>query len=914
MIPFFRKLSWWMRRRSREAGLREELEFHLEEEAEERQAEGLTVDEAHRAARRDLGNVTLIQENTRALWTWTFLQQLAQDLHYAFRAMGANKAFTAVAVVSLALGIGANTAIYSFLEAILMRDLPVQDPESLVMINWHSREWPYMNGFSGFNHEDPKLGYVGGSFPFPAYELLRSRNTVFSSIFAFASTGRLTLQIHGQADLATGQYVTGRFFSGLGVRAAAGRLIGDSDDSPASPAVAVLGFAYARKHFGDAASATGQRIVINTTPFTVIGVAAPEFFGVDPAETEDFYVPMLTGAELMASDKGPNWSQFTDSGFYWVQMMGRLRAGVTPAQAQAALAPPFRQWAATTASTAKQRANLPALVMSEGGAGIEKQRFQFSEPLMVLMAMVGLILAIACVNLASLLMARATARRREIALRLSLGAGRFRVVRQLLTESVLLSSLGGLFGVLFAGWGIQALTWLLANGDENFTLRTELNWHVLGAAAALSLIAGIVFGLAPALHATRVDLNSALKQPATGEPRMRFRHGFLRVGLIRALVVSQIAISVLLLVAAGLFVRTLSNLHSIPLGFNSGNVLLFTVDARQAGYDGDHAARFYQDLHARLSPVPGVNKVTESSFALLSGRGFSAPLYIAGKPIPGPQGLMVGSFVSVGPSFLATMQIPILLGRDISPRDIAEGAKVAVVNERFVKEYLNGGNPLGRHFGLAGDREIVGVAKNARYNLLKRESPVLAYVPYSTRDVEAMTYELRTGGNPLALAGAVRRVVHEADARIPVSGLTTQARLIDRFTAQERTFATLSSCFAILALVIACVGLYGTLAYTVARRTGEIGLRMALGAQRRRLLWMVLHQVIAISVSGLAIGLPVALAVSRSVESLLFGIKPNDPLAVSMAAAILLAAALLAGFGPAWRASRIDPWDALRHE
>jgi macrolide transport system ATP-binding/permease protein len=846
----------------------------------------------------------------------TLLDQAVQDLRYSVRTMAASPGFTAMAVLSLALGIGANTAIYSFMDAILLRALPVQNPESLVVLNWHSKSFPaVVHGLTGSNFQDPKTGHTSGNFPYPAFDLLRDNNPVLASIFAFNNAGRLNLQIHGQADLAAGQYVSGAFFRGLGVPPAAGRLIDASDDRPGAPPVVVIGFGYAQRRFAEIAKAVGESILINGNPFTIAGVAAPEFFGVNPAGAQDFYLPLHASLLLETMFSGDR-DKYVNRNYYWAEIMGRLRPGVTREEAQAALAPMFQHFVESTASSDKERADLPGLLVREGTGGLDSLRRQYSQPLYVLMTLVGLILAIACANVANLLLARTTARRREMALRLSLGAGRWRMVRQLLTESVLLGSLGGLVGVAFAQWGIGALTLLIGNGRENFTLHASLNWRVLAVTMALSVGTGILFGLAPAIQSTRVDLISALKQTRGGEHRIRL-HSWIRVSLSQALAVAQIAISLLLLVAAGLFVHTLANLNSIALGFNRENLLLFTLNAKQAGYKEDALIRFYENLQARLSTMPGVRSVSSSNFALVSDSTGST-----GVKIPGFTGKNTGSDVLyIGPGFFSTMQIPLLLGREVDQRDVRTGAAVAIVNEVFVKTYFANENPVGRHFGLGGkdkpeDIEIIGVAKTARYSSLKRDIPPVAYVPYSQnpRSLGQIVYELRAAGDPLALASNVRQVVRQADARVPISNLTTQARTIDQTIGQERTFATLCSCFAMLAVLIACVGLYGLMAYNVPRRTNEIGIRIALGAKRPSVIWMVLREALAMAVVGLGIGLPAAFAASRFVKSFLFQMKPNDPLALTLAASTLLAAAVLAGYVPAWRASKVDPWTALRDE
>lgn len=923
MTSFFRKLNWLRRRPSKEEELREELRFHLEEEAEERHAQGLTDDEARLSARRELGNLTLVAENTRAAWGWTLLEQLGQDLRYAFRTMAANRLFTLLAVASLALGIGANTAIFSFMDAILLRSLPVADPDSLVVLNWHAKTERgdfVMHSMSGNDWEDSS-GVTAGIFPYPAYEMFRKNDSVFSSVFAhlhFWETRKINLAIKGQAGTAEGWTVSGDYFRGLGVHPASGRLIDSGDDRPGAPAVAVVSYAFSESRFGGAANTAGQPVEINNLPFTVVGVTPPEFFGVDPQEAPDVYLPIHTSELFGAGHQfGFRPAAYLDRNFYWVQVMGRLRPGVSVAQAQSALGPAFHQWVASTAND-KELANLPELVVAPGAGGLATLRRQYSKPLFVLLTMVALILALTCANVANLLLARAAARRREIALRMSVGAGRFRIVRQLLTESVLLASLGGALGILFAIWGIRFLTLLLASGQANFTLHAELNWHVLGVVAALSLLTGVLFGLAPALQATRVDVMPALKEARTGQPVAW--HSFRRVNLSHVLVVAQIGISLLMLVAAGLFVRTLSNLQSIDLGFNRENVLLFQLDARKAGHKDPEISNFYGELRKRFSAIPGVRDASLSEESLIEA-GEGLPLGVSGEP-PNRH----NRILTVGPAFFKTMQIPILAGRDFEERDGPSSPAVVVINEVFAKINFGNRNPLGRHLILQGvgkaegtverDMEIVGISKNANYGGLKEDIPPVAYFPYNQGFPlpDAMVYALRTSGDPLRFVNAVRETVRQADARVPVSEIRSQTQDIDRTITQEITFAKLCSGFAILALLIACVGLYGTVSYNVARRTGEIGIRMALGAQRRAVVWMVLRDVCVLAAVGLAISVPTALATSKLVKSLLFGMKPNDPLSLTLAVAILLSAALLAGYVPARKASRIDPMIALRHE
>ncbi len=925
MNEFFRKLGWWTRRGQREEDLREELQFHLGEESEQLQSDGLPRRQAQWAARRELGNLGLVAEQTRAAWGWTLVEQFGQDLRYAFRTMAANRLFTALAVLSLALGIGGNAAIYSFMDALLLRSLPVAEPGRLALLNWNAkitngRDF-VMHGMSGHSWGDDQTGETSGMFPYPAFELFQKNDAVFSNVFAYYRSRQvrnLNLTVHGESDLAGGQYVSGDFFRGLGVGPAAGRMLVPSDDRAGAPAVVVISRALAERRFGGTTRAAGQAVLVNNLPFTVVGVTPPGFFGVDPAIAPDLYLPMHTNELVSAADPfGFRPAAYFEPNFYWVEVMGRLRPGVTLAQAQAVLAPQFHQWVEATAKTDKERAHLPALVVAEGASGLGNLRRRFSQPLYVLLTLVGLILAIACANVANLMLARAASRRREMALRLSVGAGRFRVVRQLLTESVLLASMGGILGVAMAMWGIRLLTLLLANGDPNFTLHAELNWRVLGAAAAISLLTGILFGLVPALQATRVDVVAALKEARAG--RDGARRAFWGAGLGRALVAVQIALSLLMLVAAGLFVRTLQNLQSVELGFNREGVLLFHLDALQAGHKASETAAFYGGLRKAFSEIPGVREATVSSESLFRA-GTGLPVSLPGEKPDGETRLLM-----VGPEFFTTMQIPILAGRDVEERDRAGSPAVVVISERFAKVNFPNQNPLGRRLilwkgrkgdKLARDMEIVGVTKDAAYGGLRDKLRPVVYLPFDQGypDPDEMTFELRTASDPLAYANAVREIVRRADPRVPVDQIKTQAAEINQDINQEITLARLCTLFAVLALVIACVGLYGTVAYKVARRTGEIGIRMALGAQRGRLVWMVMREVLVLAVVGIAVSVPAALAASKLVQSFLFGMQANDPLALAAAVGTLLVAAAVAGYLPARRAARVDPMVALRNE
>jgi macrolide transport system ATP-binding/permease protein len=923
MTTWGRRFVWWLQRRTREETLRAELQFHLDEEARERREDGMSEDGAAWAARRDLGNLTLVREDTRALWTWTLLEQLVQDVRFAFRTMRRNRTVTVVSALTLALGIGANTAIYSLMDAMLMRPLPVSDPQSLVTLAWHTHKRE-MHGSNRHNvsYNDRGGGWIGGIFSYPAFEFLQRETPVLSTVFGYQGAGDLHLSVDNQAAIVAGEYISGNYFNGLGVLPAAGRLIVPGDDRAGAPAVAVISYALSMARFGGPAAAPGRAILLDNIPFTVVGVTPPEFFGADPNALPAVYLPLHANLLLLGEDRNARAEElYANPGYDWVVPMARLRPGVTAAQAQAALGSAFVEWRAST-DPKRPREELPTLVVKESAGGLDSLRRIYSRPLYLLLTLVGLILAIACANVANLLLARASARRREMAVRLGIGASRGRLIRQLLTESLLLSSLGGALGAAFAVWGIRFLMLLLVNGrgDRPFPLEVGVDWRALGVVAGLSVLTGIVFGLAPALQSTRVNVAPALKSVGAATGRTRAR----RLNLSQALVVVQIAFTLLILVVAGLFLRTLSNLQSIQVGFNSERLLTIEVNARPAGHRDPEIMAFYERLRAEFATIPGVRDVTLASSALL-GTGMSGTkVTVTGGATKSSHVLMIGA------NFFPTLQIPLLRGRAIDERDRAGAPYVAVVNQEFARIFFDGGDAIGRHarmerFCPGCDIEIVGVAANTLYGELKANwtgstpatPPPTIFLSYAQGvwgPVSDVTYQLRTAGDPLAPIGAVRSIVGRADPRVPVTRMKTQRALIDAEINQEVTFARLCTAFALLALTIACVGLYGTMSYGIARRTGEIGVRMALGARRTTVTWMVMRDVLTLAVIGLAISVPLALAGSRFVQTFLFGVEPTDPWTFAGSVIVLTVAAMVAGFGPARRASRINPMTALRAE
>jgi predicted permease len=912
-------MHWPFRRnKPSETDLADELSHDLAAEIRERMEGGASREEAEFSARRDFGNLSRVQEDLHELHSWPAFDRIAQDVRYGVRTLARNPLFTAMAILSLGLGIGANTAIYSVMDAVMLRALPVQDPSQLAILTWRSQpNPPVVNSHSGNSYPEPDGRVASPDFPWAAYELFAKNNGVFSTLFAHAPTGPpLNVIIHNEARLSPVELVSGTFFSGLGLYPAAGRLIAPGDDHRGAPAIAVLSYNYWQSRFAGDPSAVGQIITIKGVPFQVAGVAPPDFYGITPGSAPAIYVPISLRPLLIPLYGQDAKAMFIDPHNYWTGVMGRLGPGVSLQRAQTEIAARFAQFVSASARNAADRANLPELRVEEGGSGVDALRRRYSKPLLVLMTMVGFILAIACANIANLLLARSTSRRREIAVRLSLGASRLRLLRQLLTESLLLALPGGLLGLVIAAFGIRFLLVLLAGNNENFVLHAQIDWRILLFTLAVSLATGLLFGLVPAVAATRVDITPALKETRASAPPRRGH----RPGLGQLLLVFQIALSLLLVLGAALFVRTLANLRSIELGFNQESLLTFSVDAGQAGYQGAALKAFYMRMAERFQALPGVQAATISDLPLVSGWSHGTAVALPGLTEPHDHRLPV-AYVSVGPGFFSTLQLPILSGRPIDSRDVAGAPAVAVINQTFATKYLANRNPIGQIFGLndmTHSVTVIGVAKNARYDSLKDEIPPVAYISYQQNaDHHPMTeiiFELRTRGNPLAIANTIRKTVHDIAPTIPVTGMLTQTQRVDSTITQELTFADLCTTFAVLALAIACIGLYATMAYAVSRRTNEIGIRIALGAERRRILWMILREVLALTAAGLVIGMLCSWSLLSAVKSFTFGVKPADPLSAISAIAILIGTLLLAGLAPATRASHIDALTALRHE
>jgi predicted permease len=862
---------------------------------------------------------------------------LLQDLRYGFRMLLKHKGVTAVALLSLALGIGANTALFSVVDAMLLKMLPVKEPERLVLFKSVAPREFSVGGYNGNSNVDPDTGQrTMTSFAYQSYQRMREQQGPMSDIFAFGGVG-LNLNADGQADLVSGQAVSGNYYSALGVQPAIGRLLTDEDDKAGATAVAVLSHRYWQKRFGDDHAVVGKQINLNNRAFTVIGVSAKGFDGTMGAGTsQDVTIPLGAEIEIYQDSK----RSYTRGGVWWLRIMGRLKPGVTAEQAQAQLENAFHQSvvehrAARQAAAKESGGNpisdldpkqFPRLFADPGGQGEMFRRRYYAPSLYLLLGVVGLVLLIACANVANLLLSRAAGRQKEISLRLALGASRWRLIRQLLTESVLLSLLGGLFGIIFAIWikdGLVAVS--LWGGRGMSSLEPKLDLRVLGFTFALAFLTGILFGLAPAWRTTRVDLTPSLKESGRGSSAVH------RSLLSRALVVVQVGLSLLLLVGAGLFVRTLLNLQRVDPGFNTRNLLLFEVQPSLSGYKDEKLRQVYQQISERIEAVPGVQAVTFSRTALLSQGASTSNVFLrsALSAPPDSEGRIAPTGEShrhtVRENFLAAMGIPLLSGRTLQAQDDTNSPKVAVVNQTFASKFFPGENAIGKRFTLdpakPDEIEIVGLSKDAKYTRQRDEVPPTIYASYrQERPLSGAVFEVRTAGDPSAAVTSVRSVVREIDPNLPVMNVMTQVEQADETLRMERLFAKLLTVFALLAQQLAAIGLFGVLTYTVSQRTHEIGIRMALGANRMSVLKMILRQGMTLVLLGVVLGLAGAYVLTKYLESwislskMLFGVKVSDPLTYGLIAVLLTVVALIACYIPARRATKVDPLVALRYE
>ena len=864
--------------------------------------------------------LNLFWRSTSAFWDALWLQpkrwedEMIQDLRFGVRMLLQHKAFTLVAVLSLALGIGANTAIFSLINTALLKPLPVKDPRQLVFFT--------VAGPDG----------VGIRFNFPLIEQFAKQNQSLAGVIATSITTDWRMLEPGAnraSELVQVTRVSGNYFTTLGVGVVAGRTLTEDDDRAAGPQpVAVISYNFWKRRFGLDANIVGKKILLDNYPFTIVGVAPAGFFGFEVGDNPDLWFPLRMTPLL------PSGNQVLTNRNAWVlRAMARLKPGVGIEQARAEMDGVLRQHLSEIAPeraasfSPVQRRNYfeRSIQLEAGGAGYSPLRRTLKPPLLVLLAMVGLVLLIACANVANLLLARAAGRRKEFAVRLALGAGRFRLIRQLLTESMLLAALSGALGMLCARWGAQLLLQYLPR-QSAASLNLTFDTKVLGFTLAVSLLAGLLFGVVPALRATRLDLTAGLKDTAGGSA------GRSRLLLHKALVVAQVALSLCLLIGAGLFVRSLQNLKQQDAGFDRENVTLFEIYSL-AGQSPERRVSLLQQLFARLESLPGARAASRAQFSLLSGATTTMRVAPDGQP-QRPEEDLVCHQLWVGPKFFTTMGIPLLQGRDFNAQELQplspaspnaspntpRATLAAVINQTMAREFFGEQNPLGQHFRLQDGPhkgvpiEVIGIAKDAKYASLREQTPRTFYLSYFQAPGDGGgTYMLRTS-NTDSNAAAIQRVVRELDPQLQVQNLHTMNDVVDESLLQERFIAQIGGFFSLTALLLACVGVYGVMSYATARRTQELGIRMALGANPRQVLHLILKQGMWLVMVGVGLGLVAALVLTRVMKTMLFGLSPTDPTTYAALTLLLTVVALLACYLPARRATKVDPLVALRHD
>lgn len=889
-----------------ECEMDEELRFHVRAFAEDLMRSGVPEAEAMRLARIEFGGMDKAKEECREARGVGFAESALQDLRFGLRMLRKKPGFTAVAVLTLALGIGANTAIFTVINAVVLRPLAVQHPEQLVAVGDPTRVHAWSNGTPRTN-----------SFSYPLYREVRDQNEVFSSLLATSRLDNARIVIDKGSEDLHGRVVSENYFETLGVEALIGRTFTSEDGgAPGKDPVAVISHGYWQRRFAGSAGVLGRAVELNGVPVTIVGVTGPKFQGEVIEDQPDIWAPMMMEPQLM-----PQKAFLETANISALLLVGRLKPGATIQQAKAnvdelvkrALTGPLdaRLSADDRDAVKNMKIDVP---LSAGGRGLSQVRAEFGEPLWLLMGMVSLVLVVACINVANLMLARSAARRKEMAVRLAIGAGAGRVIRQLLTESLLLGTLGGALGLLLANWGATALV-RMAEAGGGVKSRLELDWRVLGFTAAACLVAAMLFGLAPALRLVKVKVGSALSEGARDcEPKMKWQTGRLLLG-------AQIAVGVFVLMGAGLLVRSLWKLEGADLGYIRDKLLLVRVDLGASGYKGDAIQAATQELLDRFAALPGVKGVTASTNGLYSGSESEDVIRLDGA-VPA-NGDKDSADDEIGPNYFSTIGVPMVMGREITPQDFSRRARVAVVNETFAKTYFANRNPLGHSVGIQDSEhpntppyEIIGVAKDVRDHNVRKPAKRRLYAPLSAGGFDqtgAINFEIRAE-NPRALVDTVRKAVLSLLTEMMMDDPETANDLIGDTLASQVMAARLSALFGGLVLVLVCIGLYGSMAYNVAMRTKEIGLRMALGIPRAAVLWMVAREAWLVLAIGALVGVPLGIAGSRIFQSMLFEVGSSDPPSIGWAILLLVGVCLAAAIAPARRAMRVDPMVALRYE
>jgi len=941
----------------RASDVRDELRFHIEAKTDSLIANGWKPDAARMEAERQFGDLLEVQrvgerlggKMDRRKRVKNYWGDGARDLRYALRMLAKSPGFAAVAILTLALGIGANTAIFSAIDAVMFRPLPVADQQHLVIFSWSARHDPKF--WSQSDYGDCGNEYKC-SVSVPFFQTAHAQIKGFSSMAAFAGPLELNFSGNGPASIARGEYVSGDYFSTLGLKAYLGRALGPADDNPAAAPAIVLNYGYWQRAFGADRSVLDRIVRLNGVEAAIVGVAEPGFNHLTPGKLQDFFMPLSLSTRVRSEWWGTK-DRLADPSTFWVIIVARLKPGVSIAQVQASATAEFRSQVFGNSLLGENDA--PAITLVPIQQGLSGESGEIAPMLSVIMAAVGFVLLIACANVAGLILARSAKRQKEMAMRQALGAGRARIMRQLLTESVLLSTAGGALGILFAYLGVGAITRMVSSGlGEPFPFVIAPDGRVLAFTVAITLGTGILSGLAPTLRGSRADLTRALRENASSVPGGV--HAGQRIRFGNALVVLQVALSIVVLVGAGLLVRTLLNLQAVNPGFDTQNLLLFGINPTMAGYKDHQTMRLYSELQQRFAALPGVVSVTYSEDALLSGGYSAGEVHLDGAPA---KTNVNTDMLTVGPDFFSAMRIPFLSGRAFNSADLSSteetnaavkaadraGATATaysrahtasspvkrspsmvapvpvIINETFARLFFPRQNPIGMHMGneengdphaiLGPGYRVIGITGDTKYRDLKRAIRPAIYTPLV--DSHAF-FELRTAGNPTELVNAVRNIVASADSRLPVFDVRTQTEQIAQTHFQERLLSRLSSFFAVLATVLACIGLYGLLSYEVAMRTRELGIRIGLGAQKRHLIKLVVRQGILLSVAGVILGTGGAFAVTRFMASMLYNVRPSDPGTFVAVAALLILVALAACAVPALRAVRVDPLVALRSE